>query len=64
MVEDDIAAGRLWRLPPYDTPPPIDVYLVHDPAARRTRAESILLERLKLAIAERPLAARTYPPEL
>lgn len=61
VVEDDIAAGRLWRLPPYDNPPAIDVYLVHDPAARRSRAEGLLLERLKQALAEWPLEARTYP---
>lgn len=61
VVEDDIAAGRLWRLPPYDTPPLIDVFMVHDPAARRTRAETILLERLQSALSERPLDMRTYP---
>lgn len=61
VVEDDVRAGRLWRLPPYETAPNIDVHLVHDRAARRGRAESILLAELRKAIASLPLAERTYP---
>ena len=35
VVEDDVRAGRLWRLPPYDGAPMVDVHLVHDRSARR-----------------------------
>ncbi|GEO85278.1 MULTISPECIES: LysR family transcriptional regulator [Alphaproteobacteria] len=61
VVEDDVRAGRLWRLPPYQNAPVIDVHLVYDPTARRGRAESILLAELRQAIGSQPLAERTYP---
>lgn len=61
VVEEDVRAGRLWRLPPYEDPPVIDVHLVYDGAARRSRAETILLAELRQAIATIPFAQRTYP---
>lgn len=60
-VEGDVDAGRLWRLPPFIEPPAVDVHLVHDPAARRSRPETLLLEALGRALDETPLEARTYP---
>ncbi|MDR3518153.1 MAG: LysR family transcriptional regulator [Azospirillaceae bacterium] len=60
VVEDDLRAGRLWRLPPYDNAPIVDVHLVYDHVARRSRAESILLAELRQAIAALPLEERTY----
>lgn len=61
VVEDDVRAGRLWRLPPHGSAPMIDVHLVHDPSARRGRAEGLLLAELRQAIASRPLDERSYP---
>lgn len=61
VVEEDVRAGRLWRLPPYENAPVIDVHLVYDRSARRSRAESILLSELRQSIASLPLAGRTYP---
>lgn len=61
VVEDDLRAGRLWRLPPYEAVPMVDVHLVHDRSARRGRAESILVAELRQAIAARPIETRTYP---
>jgi DNA-binding transcriptional LysR family regulator len=61
VVEEDVRVGRLWRLPPYEDPPVIDVHLVYDGAARRSRAETILLAELRQAIATIPFAQRTYP---
>jgi DNA-binding transcriptional LysR family regulator len=61
VVEDDVRKALLWRLPPYERPPEIDVHLVFDPAARRTRAEALLLERLLTTIDQTPLDRRTYP---
>ncbi len=60
-VERDVRDGLLWRLPPYEEPPAIDIYLVWNPAARHNRAERLLLGRLRAAIAATPLAERTYP---
>lgn len=61
VVEDDVRKGLLWRLPPYENPPEIDVFLTYDPTARRSRAEALLLERLQTRISQAPLSTRTYP---
>jgi len=56
VAERDLADGLLWRLPPYDDPPPIDIWLVWNPAAKLNRAEAGLLDLLRQRIAEIPLA--------
>ncbi|MCR6497701.1 LysR family transcriptional regulator [Shinella sp. CPCC 101442] len=61
VVEEDVRAGRLWRLPPYENAPVIDVHVVYDGSARRSRAESLLLAELHQAIATIPFEQRTYP---
>lgn len=61
VVEEDVRRGLLWRLPPYENPPEINVYLAFNPVARRTRAEALLLDRLVTAISQTPLEERTYP---
>jgi len=60
VVGRDVAQGLLWRLPPYDDPPAIDVFVVTNPAARLNRAEQALLAELTTRIAATPLDARTY----
>lgn len=61
VVEDDVRKGLLWRLPPYENPPEVTVYLVYDPTARHSRAEALLLECLLAQTDATPLAQRTYP---
>jgi len=60
VAREDVERGRLWRLPPYDNPPPIDVHLIWNPRARLNRAESYLRDTLVDRIAATPIAARTY----
>ena len=60
VMERDVASGRLWRLPPYENPPEVDIYLVTNPAKRLNRAEELMIGRLKQVIAETPLSERTY----
>jgi DNA-binding transcriptional LysR family regulator len=60
-VAEDVAAGRLWRLPPYETPPAIDVHVVWNPAARANRAEEAMREALLERIEATPIEARTSP---
>ena len=60
VVARDVADGLLWRLPPYADPPAVDIYLVTNPRKRQSRAETLLISRLRQAIAETPLTARTY----
>ena len=61
VVEEDVRAGRLWRLPPHQHAPVVDVHLVHDRSARLSRAERMLLADLRRAIASIPIEERTYP---
>jgi len=60
VVRRDVEDGLLWRLPPYDDPPAIDVYLVTNPAARCNRAEQALTAELVQRIDTTPIDARTY----
>ena len=61
VVEEDVRRGLLWRLPPYENPPEINVYLAFNPVARRTRAEALLLDRLVTAISQTPLEEQNLP---
>jgi len=60
VMERDLRDGLLWRLPPYDDPPPIDIYLVTNPHMNHSRAEALFLDALRRRIAELPLSSRTY----
>ncbi len=60
VVARDVSDGLLWRLPPYEAPPAIDVHLVWNPKAALNRAEQSLLGRLCTRIRETPIAHRTY----
>lgn len=60
VVARDVRDGLLWRLPPYNAPPAIDIYLVWNPQTHLNRAEAGLLSSLRQAIGDKPLSARTY----
>jgi DNA-binding transcriptional LysR family regulator len=60
VVREDVERGRLWRLPPYEDPPPIDVHLVWNPRARTNRAETYLRDALIAQIEAIPIEQRTY----
>ncbi|MFD0858512.1 LysR family transcriptional regulator [Roseovarius aquimarinus] len=56
----DVAAGRLWQLPPETNLPTIDIHLVSNPARTLNRAESVLMGMLTDEIARVPLSERSY----
>ena len=56
----DVRDGLLWRLPPYDNPPAVDVHVVWNPRTRLNRAEESLLARILDKIEKTPIEARTY----
>ncbi len=60
VVKKDVESGQLWRLPPYETPPAVDVYVVWNPKARLNRAEQALLDLLLAQIEKTPILDRTY----
>lgn len=60
VARRDVADGVLWRLPPYETPPAIDVFLLVNPEKIINRAEKALITGIQTAIAETPLEQRIY----
>ncbi|MGO4854611.1 LysR family transcriptional regulator [Phaeovulum sp. W22_SRMD_FR3] len=60
VAERDCAAGRLWRLPPYEGTPQAGVYFVTLPAALRSRIEDELHRAFAEQVALSPPEARIY----
>jgi len=60
VIERDVRDGLLWRLPPYEDPPAVDIYLVTNPRKRYNQAETRFIEALTSKIANRPISERTY----
>ena len=60
VIERDVRDGLLWRLPPYDNPPAVDIHLVTNPRKRHNQAETRFIEALTSKIANQPISERTY----
>jgi DNA-binding transcriptional LysR family regulator len=60
VARRDVEAGLLWRLPPYDEPPAIDIHIVTNPGSRLNRAEANLITMLREAVTRIPFAERDY----
>ncbi|WP_138934446.1 LysR family transcriptional regulator [Roseovarius arcticus] len=60
VAASDVAAGRLWQLPPKTDLPAIDIHMVSNPARTLNRAEAALTDMLITEIAEVPLSQRSY----
>ena len=60
VARRDVADGMLWRLPPYDAPPAIDIFLLTNPDKAMNRAEKALLSGLQALITETPMEERIY----
>ncbi|TIO10397.1 LysR family transcriptional regulator [Mesorhizobium sp.] len=60
VARRDVADGLLWRLPPYQAPPAIDIFLLVNPDKTMNRAEKALLSGLQALIAATPLEDRIY----
>lgn len=61
VVARDVEDGLLWRLPPYEDPPEIDIYLVTNPASRLNRAEEQFIEMLTDRVDSLPVDDRHFP---
>ena len=65
VVERDVRDGLLWRLPPYEDPPEVDIFLVRNPKKKLNRAEQFFVDHLLTQIKTIPIEQRTYPlPDL
>ncbi|MDU8913689.1 LysR family transcriptional regulator [Aestuariicoccus sp. MJ-SS9] len=60
VVQNDVERGLLWRLPPYEAPPAVDIFLIVNPRKHMNRAEDKFVGDLMRAIRKTPLDERTY----
>lgn len=63
-VERDVRAQLLWQLPPYTSPPAIDIFLVTNPRTNLGRAERAFIDALVARVEAAPGGYFVYPPEL
>lgn len=62
VAERDVRDGLLWRLPPYEDPPAVDIFVVANPQTQLNRAEQEFRRLFEEQIGKTPLAERTYGP--
>ncbi|GLQ05138.1 LysR family transcriptional regulator [Sneathiella chinensis] len=60
VAKRDVDNGILWRLPPYVSPPAIDVYVVENPKAQLNRAEQAFCRIIHALIDSTPIEDRIY----
>jgi len=60
VMERDVRDGLLFRLPPYEDPPPISIWVVRHPEASLSRAEQKFISILETKIEQTPIEDRTY----
>jgi DNA-binding transcriptional LysR family regulator len=60
VARQDIAAGHIRQLPPYEDLPEVSIYLISNPARRYSEAESAFLSMIETQISEIDIAERTY----
>jgi DNA-binding transcriptional LysR family regulator len=58
LTEDDLARGRLWRLPPAEGVIDVDVHILWNPTQKLSRAEGVFLARLRESVAAGPIELR------
>ena len=63
MVGQDVAAGNIRQLPPYDDLPVVNIYLITNPARRQSDAEAAFLSACEAGISAIGIEGRTYGAE-
>lgn len=60
VAAQDVAAGRIRQLPPFDDLPMVDIYLLSNPSRRHSEAEAKFLEAVEDSLSRTALEDRTY----
>lgn len=60
VAAQDVAAGLIRQLPPFDDLPMVEIYLLSNPARRQSEAEVKFLEAVEQSVSQVDLADRTY----
>ena len=63
VARQDVAAGHIRQLPPYDELPMVNIYLITNPARRLSDAEASFLSACEAEISAINIAERTYGAE-
>lgn len=60
VAQQDVKAGHLRQLPPYDDLPLVNIYLISNPARRQSDAEATFLSACMAELSEIDIVERTY----
>jgi len=60
VAQQDVAAGRIRQLPPYEDLPLVSIYLISNPARKFTDAEAAFLSALQTQLLTVDIEERTY----
>ncbi len=60
VARQDVAAGHIRQLPPYEDLPEVSIYLISNPARRYSEAELAFLSMIETEISRFDIAERTY----
>lgn len=60
VAQQDVAAGRIRQLPPYEDLPQVSIYLVSNPARRYSEAEKAFLSMIEKEMSMIGISERTY----
>lgn len=60
VAEQDVRAGKLRQLPPYENLPMVNIYLINSPARRQSDAEAIFLSACAEEMSAIHITERTY----
>lgn len=60
VAKQDVAAGNIRQLPPYEDLPMINIYMISNPARRKSDAEAVFLSSIQDEMASIDINERTY----
>lgn len=63
VAQQDVIAGHIRQLPPYEDLPMVNIYLISNPARRQSEADAVFLTALANELSAIDIAERTYGPE-
>lgn len=63
VAQQDVAAGHIRQLPPYEDLPQVNIHLLSNPARRHSEAETVFLAAIQADLAAIGVTERTYGSE-
>ena len=60
VAQQDVAAGHIRQLPPYEDLPQVSIYLISNPARRLSESEATFLSMIEQEMSKIGISERTY----